>query len=110
MLGEMKKEFIDGSLKYLLAPALSVASVAAFVLGRLTSRGAASSDDGNIEEALRLRERAITATHNGIIVTDATVENHPIVYVNRGFERITGYSFEEAVGRNARFLQNHDSQ
>ncbi len=97
----------------MLAPALSaasVASVAAFVLGRLTSRGASSSDDGNVVEALRLRERAVTATHNGIIVTDATVEDYPIVYVNRGFERITGYSSEETVGRNARFLQNHDSQ
>ena len=58
------------------------------------------------EEELRLRERAITATHNGIIVTDALAGDDPIVYVNRGFERITGYSAEEVVGHNARFLQS----
>ncbi len=60
------------------------------------------------EEELRLRERAITATHNGIIVTDARAGDDPIVYVNRGFERITGYSAEEVVGHNARFLQGGD--
>ena len=60
------------------------------------------------EERLRLRERAITATHNGIIVTDALAEDDPIVYVNQGFERITGYAAEEVVGYNARFLQNDD--
>ena len=60
------------------------------------------------EERLRLRERAITATHNGIIVTDALAEDAPIVYVNHGFERITGYATEEVVGYNARFLQNDD--
>ena len=78
-------------------------------MGGVASLGSVRSKDRRVEEALRLRERAVTATHNGIIATDATVEDYPIIYVNRGFERITGYSSEEVVGKNARFLQNHDS-
>ncbi|MGR3468634.1 MAG: PAS domain-containing protein, partial [Shimia sp.] len=33
------------------------------------------------------------------------LEDNPIVYVNRAFEEVTGYSQAAAVGRNCRFLQ-----
>ena len=107
MMRVMKEAGINRFFKILLTPAAAFAT--AFTLGRISSRRFARSDERRVEEALRLRERAVTATHNGIIVTDATAEDYPIIYVNRGFERITGYSSEEVVGRNARFLQNHDS-
>ena len=55
-----------------------------------------------------LLERALSATQNGVMVTDATKPDDPIVYVNPAFERITGYSSEEAIGRNPRFLQAGD--
>ncbi len=38
-----------------------------------------------------------------IIVTDLTGD---IVYVNRGFEKMTGYSAAEALGKNPRFLKS----
>lgn len=44
----------------------------------------------------------------GIIITDPNQPDDPITYVNPAFERTTGYSFEEAVGRNCRFLQGPD--
>ena len=45
---------------------------------------------------------------NGITLSDPDQEDNPIVYVNEAFEFITGYSREETVGRNCRFLQNED--
>jgi PAS domain S-box-containing protein len=45
---------------------------------------------------------------NGITLSDPDQEDNPIVYANAAFELITGYSQEETVGRNCRFLQNED--
>ncbi|WP_017717108.1 PAS domain S-box protein [Kamptonema formosum] len=61
------------------------------------------------EERLRLLERAIDASSNGIVITDATQPENPIIYVNKGFERIAGYAAEEVTGQNCRFLQSEDS-
>jgi diguanylate cyclase (GGDEF)-like protein/PAS domain S-box-containing protein len=52
--------------------------------------------------------RAIEATRNGVLVTDPRLPDNPIVYANPAFERITGYTAEEVVGRNCRFLQGPD--
>nr|AML79187.1 putative LOV domain-containing protein [Idiospermum australiense] len=41
----------------------------------------------------------------GFVVTDAFEPDHPIIYVNTGFELVTGYRAEEVLGRNCRFLQ-----
>ena len=53
-------------------------------------------------------QRAVSASQQGVMITDATRPDNPIVYVNRAFERITGYSSDEAIGRNPRFLQAGD--
>lgn len=60
------------------------------------------------EERLRLMERAIAASSNGIVLTDAYAPNNPIVYVNSAFQTITGYTAEEVMGQNCRFLQGND--
>ncbi len=65
-------------------------------------------DHNQAEESLRLRERAIAASSNGIVITDATHSDNPIIYVNPSFERITGYSSSDVIGRNCRFLQGSD--
>ena len=62
------------------------------------------------EEALRLRDRAITASSNGIVITAPKQPDNPIIYVNRAFERMTGYSAQEALGRNCRFLQGTERE
>ncbi len=61
------------------------------------------------EERLRLFERAIAASSNGITITDAQKPNNPVVYVNPSFEKLTGYAAAEAIGRNLRFLQGSDT-
>jgi PAS domain S-box-containing protein len=52
-----------------------------------------------------LRERAVVATDIAFTITDPRQEDDPLVWVNPSFSRISGYSYEESVGRNCRFLQ-----
>ncbi|MGN6381312.1 MAG: EAL domain-containing protein [Dyella sp.] len=54
---------------------------------------------------LHLLDRAIQCAGNGIVIVAARQPDEPIIFVNRAFERITGYSAEEVIGRNCRFLQ-----
>lgn len=42
------------------------------------------------------------------VLCDVTQDDSPIVYMSEAFGRLTGYSEEEIVGRNCRFLQSPD--
>jgi len=53
---------------------------------------------------LELFERALTAASNGIVITRHDGVDNPIEYVNPAFERISGYSAEEVMGRDSRFM------
>ncbi len=48
---------------------------------------------------LVVRDRAMAATTEGIVITDAQSAGNPISFVNSGFERLTGYAASEAVGK-----------
>ncbi len=50
------------------------------------------------EEQLRLRERALHASSNGIFIARCSGSLHPIEYVNPAFERMTGYRASDIVG------------
>lgn len=67
------------------------------------------SDRLQMLEALRLRDRAIAASNNGIVIADARLPEQPIIYCNPAFEKLTGYAPEEVLGRNCRFLQGPDT-
>jgi len=56
---------------------------------------------------LRLLQQCIESSSNGIVIADAQKSDMPLVYANPTFERITGFSRDEAVGRNCRFLQGY---
>jgi PAS domain S-box-containing protein len=58
-----------------------------------------------VNDAFRLRDRAIAAAINPIVITDFNQPDHPIIYCNPAFERVTGYSAAEVMGKNCRFLQ-----
>jgi len=45
---------------------------------------------------------------NGVTLADPDLEDAPIVYANKAFERLTGYSQEDIIGFNCRFLQGDD--
>ncbi len=61
------------------------------------------------QERLGLLERAITASPSGIIISDSTQPDCPIIYCNPAFERLTGYCEHEVLGINCRFLQGEDT-
>ena len=42
-------------------------------------------------------------------VTDPSPIDNPVVYVSDGFSKLTGYEFDEVVGRNCRFLQGPET-
>jgi PAS domain S-box-containing protein len=56
-------------------------------------------------EALTLRDRAIQAVSQGILITDPNRPDNPIIYASPGVERLTGYRVEEILGHNCRFFQ-----
>lgn len=50
----------------------------------------------------------LDTTINGITLSDPNKEDNPIIYANAAFEKITGWSSAETVGKNCRFLQGKD--
>jgi PAS domain S-box-containing protein len=48
---------------------------------------------------------AINSLLSGVTITDPSLPDHPLVFVNDGFTAMTGYTAEDVVGRNCRFLQ-----
>ena len=44
-----------------------------------------------------------------LVLTNPYIADNPIIYANRAFEQITGYSAAAAIGRNCRFLQGDDT-
>ncbi len=67
------------------------------------------TDEYAVAEKLRLLERAIDAAGEGICITGPSDVGNRLVYANRGFEQLTGYSAAEALGQNMRFLQGVDT-
>ncbi|MFV5212637.1 PAS domain S-box protein [Azonexus caeni] len=55
---------------------------------------------------LRLRDNALSAISQGVLITDAAQR---ITYANSAFETITGYTLAEIRGRECNFLQGPDS-
>ncbi|MCB1806613.1 MAG: EAL domain-containing protein [Candidatus Competibacteraceae bacterium] len=60
------------------------------------------------EQQLQLWGRVVAVTSNGVVITDPHQPDNPMVSVNPAFTQITGYSAEEVLGRNCRFLQGID--
>lgn len=58
--------------------------------------------------AARLADLAVRSSAGGVIITDATLPENPIIYASPTFEHITGYSAREVLGKNCRFLQGDD--
>merc|ERR1711991_297127 len=45
----------------------------------------------------------------GMVVADMTIPGIPLIYINEGFQRVTGYG-KEKIGCNARFLQGPQTE
>ena len=53
----------------------------------------------------KLLLEAVEAADSSITIADCRVDDMPLVYVNRGFCKMSGYGEQEILGRNCRFLQ-----
>lgn len=61
------------------------------------------------EAQLKVLESGIEASVNGVVISDAQKQGYPVTYINPAFAKLTGYSFDEMVGRSCRILQGKDS-
>lgn len=61
------------------------------------------SEQNKIDDHLRLAASVFEATYDGIVVTDADAR---IINVNPAFERMTGYSLSEIIGKTPAVLQS----
>ncbi|HUX38485.1 MAG TPA: PAS domain S-box protein [Rectinemataceae bacterium] len=63
-----------------------------------------------LEERLRLQAAAMDSTLGFIVIADAQAPDLPIIYANAAFTKVTGYSQEEVIGKNPRFLHEKESR
>jgi diguanylate cyclase (GGDEF)-like protein/PAS domain S-box-containing protein len=95
----------EGATDYVLKTKLSRLPQA---VARAVAESGERAARAQAEEALRLTQQAVESSLDPVIITRDQTQGAPIVYVNHAFERITGYSAAEAVGRNCNFLQRGD--
>jgi len=56
-----------------------------------------------------VREQALLATDLSFAISDPRQADTPLIWVNPAFTRVTGYTIEQSLGRNCRFLQGPDT-
>ena len=55
-------------------------------------------------------QKAVIEAVGGVCIVDNLAPERPIIFVNETFSEITGYSPEEVLGRNCRFLQGPERE
>ncbi|UVE17602.1 EAL domain-containing protein [Pseudomonas sp. LS44] len=99
-----------------LAPQISALHVsvllllfAALLVGRsLSDLRMALGRGVDVQQQLALANVALEASPTGVSIADARQADLPLIYCNAAFERISGYTREEILGQNCRFLQGRD--
>ena len=56
----------------------------------------------------RLLQRMVDASQDGIVVAEQEGEDNILIYVNKSFETLTGYSRDDILYQDCRFLQAGD--
>ncbi|MDX6765645.1 MAG: ATP-binding protein [Candidatus Methylacidiphilales bacterium] len=98
--------------KYRMVAVLGTGSMALIVLGfslSLVWSRHQSRRLESIELQARLLDRAIGQINTGVVIADMSLPDHPLIYVNPAFTRMTGYGKEECLDRNCRFLQGPET-
>ncbi|CAM9503741.1 unnamed protein product [Scytosiphon promiscuus] len=53
--------------------------------------------------------KALQTAQQNFVITDPTLPDNPIVFASQGFLELTGYTLDQVLGRNCRFLQGPDT-
>ncbi len=56
----------------------------------------------------KLLQLVVNASNDGIVVAEQEGDDNILIYVNKAFEDLTGYSSEEILYQDCRFLQKGD--
>ena len=56
----------------------------------------------------RLLQRMVDASQDGIVIAEQEGEDNILIYVNKSFENLTGYSRDDILYQDCRFLQAGD--
>ena len=56
----------------------------------------------------KLMQLVVNASNDGIVVAEREGKDKPLIYVNPAFERLTGYSLDDILYQDCRFLQAGD--
>lgn len=56
-----------------------------------------------------LLERAVNESQDGIVIAEQEGDENILIYVNKGFEKLTGYLADEVLYQDCRFLQGDDT-
>ncbi len=56
----------------------------------------------------KLLQLVVDASNDGIVVAEQEGDDNILIYVNKAFERLTGYSNDEILYQDCRFLQKED--
>lgn len=62
------------------------------------------TESQSVEDHLLVQISAMNTLKSGIMIVDAKSPNLPLIFVNKGFQNITGYREEDVLCRNPRFL------
>lgn len=82
------------------------------VNGRPAALGAVRdvTEEKRRRQELLLRESALQSTYSGVAIIDMQAEDYPVVWHNRSLARMSGYTSDEIIGRNLRFLRGNDTE
>ena len=58
--------------------------------------------------SLNLLKKAIDTANDGLVIAEQEGDDTILLYVNEAFERLTGYSEDEILYQDCRFLQGED--
>ncbi|MBL4833012.1 MAG: PAS domain-containing protein [Pseudomonas sp.] len=56
----------------------------------------------------KLLQLVVDASNDGIVVAEQEGDDNILIYVNKAFERLTGYETDEILYQDCRFLQKED--
>ena len=61
-----------------------------------------------MEKTVEILAKTFDQSQEGAVIADMKKEGQPLIYCNDAFCEMTGYSKEEVIGKNCRFLQGND--